>query len=75
MTLESFLLNDEDGTHLNCIEFDCGRDCEKIVRTILSTWLEGDGKPVTWSALIETLRSFNIDNLDKLADKIHTDLQ
>ena len=69
------LLNDEDGTHLNCIEFDCGRDCEKIVRTILSTWLEGDGKPVTWSALIETLRSFNIDNLDKLADKIHTDLQ
>ena len=66
------LLNDEDGCLLDVIENDCLGKCEHIVRKILFTWIQGTGKPVTWNALIETLRHCN---LNKLADQIHTKMQ
>ena len=63
-----FLLNDEDGCLLDVIENDCLQKCERIIRKILSKWIQGRGKPVTWSALIEVLRRCN---LNELADHIH----
>ena len=69
------LLDDKDGTILPCIEFDCGRDCENIVRKILIIWLRGSGQPVTWNALIKTLKNCELTTLDKLADKISAGLQ
>ena len=66
------LLNDEDGCLLDVMENDCLGKCERIVRKILSTWIQGRGKPVTWNALIETLRSCDLNDL---ADKIHEKMQ
>ena len=66
------LLNDEDGCLLDAIENDCLGKCEHIVRKILFTWIQGTGKPVTWNALIETLRHCS---LNKLADQIHKKMQ
>ena len=66
------LLNDEDGCLLDVMENDCLGKCERIVRKILSTWIQGRGKPVTWNALIETLRSCDLNDL---ADKIHEEMQ
>ena len=66
------LLNDEDGCLLDVMENDCLGMCERIVRKILSTWIQGRGKPVTWNALIETLRSCDLNDL---ADKIHEKMQ
>ena len=67
-----FLLNDEDGCLLDVIENDCLQKCERIIRKILSKWIQGRGKPVTWSALIEVLRRCN---LNELADHIHEKIQ
>ena len=62
------LLNDEDACLLDVIENDCLGKCEHIIRKILFTWIQGRGKPVTCNALIEVLRSCN---LNELADHIH----
>ena len=67
-----FLLKDEDGCVLDVIENDCLQKCERIIRKILTTWIQGRGKPVTWSALIETLRSCG---LNELADQIEKKTQ
>ena len=66
------LLNDEDGCLLDVMENDCLGKCERIVHKILSTWIQGRGKPVTWNALTETLRSCDLNDL---ADKIHEKMQ
>ena len=66
------MLNDEDGCLLDVIENDCLQKCERIIRKILSKWIQGRGKPVTWSALIEVLRRCN---LNELADHIHEKMQ
>ena len=51
------LLNDEDGCHIAELENDCQGKCELIILKILSNWIRGKGKPVTWTALIAKLRS------------------
>ena len=67
-----FLLNDDDGTQIQILENDCLAKCERIVRNILSDWLQGKGKPVTWKELIETLRDCD---LNELADTIQEKTQ
>ena len=67
-----YRLKDEDGCLLDVIENDCLQKCERIIRKILTTWIQGRGKPVTWSALIETLRSCS---LNELADQIEKKTQ
>ena len=67
-----FLLNDEDGSIIQTIEADCQRQCHSIVRKILTNWLRGVGKPVTWKELIETLRDCD---LNELADTIQEKTQ
>ena len=67
-----FLLNDEDGCLLDVIENDCLQKCERIIRKILCTWIQGRGKPVTWSALIDVLRRCNLNELaDHIREKTH----
>ena len=67
-----FLLNDEDGCLLDVIENDCLQKCERIIRKILSKWIQGRGKPVTWSALIDVLRRCNLNELaDHIREKTH----
>ena len=58
-----FLLNDEDGSQIQILENDCLGKCERIVRNILSDWLQGKGKPVTWKELIKTLRDCDLKEL------------
>ena len=65
------LLNDEDGSIIETIEANC-RQCHSIVRKILTNWLRGGGKPVTWKELIETLRDCD---LNELADTIQEKTQ
>ena len=67
-----FLLNDDDGTQIQILENDCLAKCERIVRNILSDWLQGKGKPVAWKELIETLRDCD---LNELADTIQEKTQ
>ena len=67
-----FLLNDEDGSQIQVIDNDCNGKCERIVCMILSDWLQGKGKPVTWKELIETLRDCD---LNELADTIQEKTQ
>ena len=65
------LLNDEDGCHLAELENDCQGKCEPIILKILSDWIRGKGKPVTWTALIETLRSCDLNDLaDHMNEKM-----
>ena len=52
----TILLNDDDGSLIEAMEVDCQGKCERIVRKTLTQWIRGRGKPVTWSALIETLQ-------------------
>ena len=65
------LLNDEDGGLLDVIENDCHGNPERIILRILTIWIQGRGKPVTWNALIETLRSCS---LNEVADQIHAQI-
>ena len=61
------LLNDESGSRLETIESDCRGDSERIVLRILRDWKAGQGLPVTWESLIQTLRDMK---LFTLADQI-----
>ena len=67
-----FLLNDEDGSQIQIIDNDCNGRCDRIMCKILSDWLQGKGKPVTWKELIETLRDCD---LNELADTIQEKTQ
>ena len=67
-----FLLNDEDGSQIQIIDNDCNGKSERIMCKILSDWLQGKGKPVTWKELIETLRDCD---LNELADTIQEKTQ
>ena len=62
------LLNDEDGCRLAELDNDCQGKCQPILLKILSDWVRGRGRPLTWEVLIETLRSCE---LNELADHIH----
>ena len=66
------LLNDRDGCRLAELDNDLRGKCRPIILKILSEWIQGKGKPVTWSALIETLR---ICELNVLANEIQEKTQ
>ena len=66
------LLNDDDGSIIEAMEYECQGKCERIVQKTLSEWLRGKGKPVTWNVLIDTLRDCE---LIALADLIHEKTQ
>ena len=66
------LLNDDDGSIIEAMEYECQGKCERIVQKSLSEWLRGKGKPVTWKVLIDTLRDCE---LSTLADMIHEKTQ
>ena len=66
-----FLLNDTTGSLVDIIVDDCRGRTERIVMSILKEWLKGRGKPVTWQALIDTLRDCKQTDLaDKIQDSI-----
>ena len=67
------LLEDTMGSRVDIIVDDCHGMKEKIVRSILKEWLKGRGKPVTWQALIDTLRDCkHTDLADKIREsKVH----
>ena len=51
------LLDDKTGYLMDAIVDECRGKPQRIVRSILKRWLKGKGKPVTWQALIDTLRT------------------
>ena len=67
-----FLLNDEDGSLIEAMEVEHQKKCETIIRKALTEWLKGRGKPVTWNALVETLRECK---LNTFADHINEKTQ
>ena len=65
-----FLLNDEDGSLIEAMEVEHQKKCETIVRKTLTEWLKGRGKPVTWNALVETLRECELNTFaDHISEK------
>ena len=63
----TLLLDDKTGSRVNSIEDECHCKTQRIICKILQEWLEGNGLPVTWQSLIETLRD---SDLSALADQI-----
>ena len=61
------LLQDPTGTHLRDLEHQLFRNGEEINKHILTEWLEGKGRPVTWATLVEVL---NIIGMGELAKQI-----
>ena len=54
------LLNDGDGTLIEAMEVDYQGKCEHIVCKALTQWIRRRGKPVIWTALIETLQDYKL---------------
>ena len=61
------LLQDPTGAHLRDLEHQLSKDGEEINRHILTEWLSGEGRPVTWATLVEVL---NIIGMGELAKQI-----
>ena len=59
------LLDDKTGSKVDIIVNDERGKSERIVTSILREWYKGRGKPVTWQALIDTLRDCKHTNLAK----------
>ena len=51
------LLNDETGEHIMLIEHKHLKTPENIVREIFMLWIQGKGRNVTWSVLVDCLES------------------
>ena len=62
-----FLLSDKTGSRVRGFKHACLGYPEDVVLRILQEWLEGKGLPVTWEALVQTLRD---TDLSVLADQI-----
>ena len=57
----TFLLNDANGSIVQALEIEHHRNAERINMAILQRWLQGMGvKPVTWSTLVDVLRTIKI---------------
>ena len=55
------LLNDANGAIVQALEMEHHRNAERINMAILQRWLQGMGvKPVTWSTLVDVLRTIEI---------------
>ena len=65
------LLDDKIGSQVDVIVEECHWIPKRIITGILKEWLKGRGKPVTWQALIDTLRACKHTDL---ADKIQKGL-
>lgn len=66
------LLQDASGGHLRSLERELNRAAEDINCRILQEWLEGKGiSPVSWTTLIDTLRTVDLNELAKLIEQ-HT---
>ena len=63
----TFLINDDTGVLVDAIKHDCLGKTHQITRKILQEWLAGNGEPVTWACLVQTLHRCN---LNALADEI-----
>ena len=57
------LLQDITGAHIRDLEHEHSKCGEKINKIILSEWLEGKGRPVTWATLVEVLRIIELGEL------------
>ena len=68
------LLDDKTGSQVDAIVEECHWKTQKIIIRILKEWLKGRGKPVTWQALIDTLRDCkHTDLADNIRySKVHT---
>ena len=64
----TLLLNDITGSLVHAIEIECSGTPHRITFKILQEWVIGKGQPVTWQALIQTLRHCNFT---LLADQIN----
>ncbi|CAI7988819.1 hypothetical protein GBAR_LOCUS57, partial [Geodia barretti] len=63
MKLGTLLLEDNDGSIMPTIEFEC-TGCIQITIEVLSRWLRGKGKqPVTWRTLTDSLKSIGLSPL------------
>ena len=66
------LLDDEDGTHIDALEDECNRKCERIVRKILAEWVRGRGRALSWKTLSDTLRECSLSSLADDIDSTYT---
>lgn len=57
------LLQDSTSAHIRDLEHEHSKCGEKINKIILSEWLEGKGRPVTWATLVEVLRIIELGEL------------
>ena len=56
----TFLLNDDTGSLVSAIELECAKEPARIVKCILSEWLQGRGSPVGWKSLIRALEDADL---------------
>ena len=62
--LGAFLLNDETGALVQSLENENNKNAEKINMAIFREWLQGKGaQPVSWSTLIDVLRTIGLCTL------------
>ena len=62
------LLNDETGAEVRTIVTKHHEDAEQINLEILSLWIEGKGKPLSWDVLIDVLKVIGLSSLAKDID-------
>ena len=67
-TFGIILLNDRTGSRIQSLKQACLGNPEDVMLRILQEWIEGQGLPVTWESLVQTLR---YTGLSELADQIH----
>ena len=61
------LLKDDRGKEMNGLVHKHRSDPKPILREIVRLWLEGKGQPVSWQALVNTIRDIG---LTALAERI-----
>ena len=59
------LLNDETGAEVRTIVTKHHEAADQINLEILSLWIQGKGKPLSWSVLINVLKSIELPILAK----------
>ena len=57
------LLNDEDGAVVEALEDECNGKRERIVCKILTKWVRGRGRALSWKTLSDTLRKCSLSSL------------
>ena len=54
------LLNDETGAEVRTIVTKHHEDADQINLEILSLWIQGKGKPLSWDVLIDVLKTIGL---------------